>query len=159
MFRKTSIRALALQIGLLLSLAAFGGHANELRNGDINTGYFGNVAIKGYDTVAYFTESSPVRGSRDYTHKWLGAVWHFATKEHRDMFVAAPTRYAPQYGGYCAYAAAQGQVADVDVYAWRIWKDKLYLNYSPRVRRMWANDIDGNIAKADAIWPAPLAND
>ena len=68
----------------------------------INTGYFGNVAIKGYDPVAYFTEGKAMEGSEDHALKWLGANWHFASNEHKEMFAATPTAYAPQYGGHCA---------------------------------------------------------
>ncbi len=68
----------------------------------VNMGYFGDVAIKGYDPVAYFTQNQAVEGSPQYSHHWLGATWYFASAEHRDMFMRDPAKYAPQYGGYCA---------------------------------------------------------
>ncbi len=111
------------------------------------------VAIEGYDPVAYFTEGKPVRGKEAFTHSFAGATWRFASAENRDAFAAAPGRYAPQYGGYCAWAVSQGYTASTDPDAWRIEGDKLYLNYSKSVQRRWERDIPGNIAKADANWP------
>lgn len=98
----------------------------------VNTGYFGDVAIKGYDPVAYFTENKAVEGSAEFTYRWLGATWHFASAEHRDRFMKEPTRYAPQYGGYCADGVSFGTVTtNIDPKAWRIIEDKLYLSYDP----------------------------
>ena len=98
----------------------------------VNTGYFGDVAIKGYDPVAYFTENKAVEGSPEFSYRWLGATWQFASAEHRDQFIKEPTRYAPQYGGYCADGVSFGTVTtNIDPKAWRIIKDKLYLSYDP----------------------------
>lgn len=98
----------------------------------VNTGYFGDVAIKGYDPVAYFTQNQAVEGSPQYSHRWLGAEWHFASAENRDLFVADPAKYAPQYGGYCADGVSFGTVTtNIDPKAWRIIDDKLYLSYDP----------------------------
>ena len=98
----------------------------------VNTGYFGDVAIKGYDPVAYFTENKAVEGSPEFTYRWLGATWQFASAEHRDQFMKEPTRYAPQYGGYCADGVSFGTVTtNIDPKAWRIIEDKLYLSYDP----------------------------
>ena len=114
---------------------------------------FGGVAINGYDPVAYFTDGKPVDGSDDFTHDWNGATWRFASAEHRDMFAADPEKYAPQYGGYCAWAVSQGYTASTDPTAWKIVDDKLYLNYSVGVQQRWVKDIPGNIAKGDKNWP------
>ncbi|MEI2299366.1 YHS domain-containing (seleno)protein [Ensifer sp. MJa1] len=98
----------------------------------VNTGYFGDVAIKGYDPVAYFTENKAVEGSPDFSYRWLGATWQFASAEHRDQFMKEPTRYAPQYGGYCADGVSFGTVTtNIDPKAWRIIENKLYLSYDP----------------------------
>ncbi|KRD50139.1 hypothetical protein IB265_20595 [Ensifer sp. ENS10] len=98
----------------------------------VNTGYFGDVAIKGYDPVAYFTENKAVEGSPEFSYRWLGATWQFASAEHRDQFIKEPTRYAPQYGGYCADGVSFGTVTtNIDPKAWRIIEDKLYLSYDP----------------------------
>ena len=98
----------------------------------VNTGYFGDVAIKGYDPVAYFTEDRAVEGSAQYSHRWLGATWHFASAENLELFKKEPAKYAPQYGGYCADGVSLGTVTtNVDPRAWRIIEGKLYINYDP----------------------------
>ncbi|WP_237684200.1 YHS domain-containing (seleno)protein [Pseudaminobacter soli (ex Zhang et al. 2022)] len=98
----------------------------------VNTGYFGDVAIKGYDPVAYFTDNAAVQGSQQYTYRWLGATWVFASAENRDLFKADPAKYAPQYGGYCADGVSFGTVTtNIDPKAWRIIDGKLYLSYDP----------------------------
>ncbi len=114
------------------------------------------VAIKGYDPVAYFVDEKAVEGSKSYTSEWQGATWYFHDEKHRDLFAHVPEKYAPQYGGYCAYAVSKGSLAAVDPEAWTIHEGKLYLNLSRRVRELWSRDIPGNIAKADANWPAVL---
>lgn len=113
----------------------------------------GGVAIEGTDPVAYFTEGRPVAGSEAFTHSYQGAVWHFASAANRDAFAADPARYAPQYGGYCAWAVSQGYTASTVAEAWHIEDGKLYLNYSKGVQRRWAENIPGNITKADGNWP------
>ncbi|OCP19417.1 hypothetical protein BC361_30910 [Ensifer sp. LC54] len=98
----------------------------------VNTGYFGDVAIKGYDPVAYFTESKALEGSPQYSYRWLGANWQFASAENRELFIREPTRYAPQYGGYCADGVSFGTVTtNIDPKAWRIIEGKLFLSYDP----------------------------
>ncbi|MET0943587.1 MAG: YHS domain-containing (seleno)protein [Mesorhizobium sp.] len=98
----------------------------------VNTGYFGDVAIRGYDPVAYFTESKAVEGTKKFTYRWLGATWQFANAEHRDLFEKDPVKYAPQYGGHCADGVSFGTVTtNIDPKAWRIIEGKLYLSYDP----------------------------
>ena len=118
----------------------------------VNETFFG-TAIHGYDPVAYFTEGKPREGSSDYTHEWRGATWRFASAENRDRFRAEPEAYAPQYGGYCAYAVAKGATANGDPELWAIEGGKLYLNLNPDVQKLWDADRPGYIAKADANWP------
>ncbi|MEL6680280.1 MAG: YHS domain-containing (seleno)protein [Pseudomonadota bacterium] len=113
-------------------------------------------AIRGYDPVAYFTEGSPVKGSGDHQSEFNGATWSFATAENKARFDADPQAFAPQYGGYCAYAVAQGYTASIDPEAWRIVDGKLYLNYSKSVQTRWEQDIPGFISKADTNWPEVL---
>ena len=119
----------------------------------VNFNLDGGVAIKGTDPVAYFTESSVVQGTSEYAYEWSGAVWHFSSAEHRDLFAANPEQYAPQYGGYCAWAVSQGYTAPIDPEAWKIVDGKLYLNYDKRIQARWEKDIPGNIAKANENWP------
>lgn len=111
------------------------------------------VAILGTDPVAYFTLGQPTAGDPAYSHDWNGVTWHFATAQHRDLFAADPEKYAPQYGGFCAFAVSRGYTADIDPNAWRIVDDKLYLNLSPGVQARWERDIPGNISRADQNWP------
>lgn len=115
------------------------------------------VAVDGSDVVAYFTQGTPVAGSRDITHAWNGVTWRFSTEDNRAAFAADPEAYAPQYGGYCAWAVSQGYTASTIPEAWKIVDGKLYLNFSRRVQRRWERDIPGNIAAGDANWPAVLA--
>ncbi len=114
------------------------------------------AAIRGYDPVAYFTRGEPVKGSRDFETEWNGAAWRFASAEHLELFLADPERYAPQYGGYCAWAVANNYTASTQPEAWSLHEDRLYLNYSLGVRSQWEQDIPGNVAKGDANWPAVL---
>ena len=117
---------------------------------------FSSAAIWGYDPVAYFTESRPVKGSRAFTAQYNGANWRFASAANRDAFNANPQRFAPQYGGYCAWAVSQGHTAKTDPKAWRIVDGKLYLNFDKTVQTRWERDIPGNIRKGDANWPRVL---
>ena len=137
-------------LALAALLAAIGGaHAG----GEINAGFFGNVAIEGYDPVAYFTEARPVEGRDGHEFEWKGAVWRFASAANRERFAKSPEMYAPQYGGYCAWAVSQGYTAKIDPAAWRIVDGKLYLNYSKSVQRQWTEEIAVNIAEGDRNWP------
>ena len=131
----------------------FGGSGSVHAEGLINTGYFGGIAIKGYDPVAYFTKARAMKGSEKFAHTWLGAPWHFANARHRDLFAAEPIKYAPQFGGYCADGVAYGQsTANIDPEAWRIINGKLYLNYDKGAAAE-LEEIPGQINKAKANWP------
>ncbi|MEM6727971.1 MAG: YHS domain-containing (seleno)protein [Pseudomonadota bacterium] len=116
----------------------------------------GGAAIRGADAVAYFTEGRAVDGSPDFTAEHMGTTWRFVSAENRDLFMADPDAYAPQYGGYCAFAVSRGYTASIDPEAWTVHDGKLYLNFSKSVRRRWSRDIPGNIAAGDANWPAVL---
>lgn len=121
--------------------------------GEINTGYFGNTAIKGYDPVAYFTERQAMRGSENISHDWLGAKWLFANEAHRDLFAENPVKYAPQYGGHCADGVAYGDVTrNIDPQAWRIIEGKLYLNYDQGAAAE-IEELDGQLEKSRQNWP------
>jgi hypothetical protein len=118
----------------------------------VNTNWRG-LAIKGYDPVAYFTESKPVEGDGDFEFKWMDATWRFASEANRKLFAAEPEKYAPQFGGFCSWAVSQGYTAGIDPEAWKIVEGKLYLNYSLKVQKTWEEDVPGNITRADANWP------
>lgn len=113
----------------------------------------GGVAIRGHDPVAYFTQGAAVRGDASIAGEHGGATYHFASAENRNAFLADPERYAPQYGGFCAYAVANGYTATIDPEAFTVHGDKLYLNFSKSIRSRWERDIPGNIARGDANWP------
>ena len=122
----------------------------------VYTGTLSDLAVSGYDPVAYFTEGKPVEGSAAFEHKWKGATWRFANAKNLEAFKADPEAYAPQYGGYCAWAVSQGYTASADPSAWRIVGKKLYLNYNREVQQNWEKDAAGNIVKADGNWPKVL---
>jgi hypothetical protein len=120
----------------------------------VNTGR-DRLAVKGYDVVAY-TTGAALRGTPEFEYPWNDARWRFTSAANRDLFAAAPETYAPQFGGYCAYAVSRGYTADIDPEAFKVVGGRLYLNYSKSVQRTWERDIPGNIVKAEANWPAVL---
>ena len=115
-----------------------------------------DLAIRGTDPVAYFTEGKVVEGNSEYESEWQGAIWRFSSAENQELFDSDPEAYAPQYGGYCAKALSEGNVVSSDPEAWKIVDGKLYLNYSPQVQQQWIQDIEGNIALADEMYPDVL---
>jgi len=122
----------------------------------VYTGTLSDLAVSGYDPVAYFTEGKPVEGSSKFEYEWKDATWRFANAKNLETFKADPEAYAPQYGGYCAWAVSQGYTASSDPDAWKIVDKKLYLNYSKDVQKTWQQDVPGNISKADKNWPTVL---
>ena len=147
------LASLILAFGLLSAVPAPAWAKSE-----INASFIGGVAIEGTDPVAYFTEGKAVKGSSGFTHRWKGATWRFKNAANRDAFAAEPEKYAPKFGGYCAWAVSRGYTADIDPEAWKIYRGKLYLNYSKGVQAQWTEDIPGNIAKAESHWPGVLDN-
>ena len=141
---------MAFVLALLLSLLA------SDPKPEINT-ESDSLALRGYDAVAYFTDAQAIRGLAQFEVTWKSARWRFATAAHRDQFIKAPERYAPQFGGYCAWAVAHNYTADGDPDAWKIVDGKLYLNYSKRVQKKWETDIPGFTRQGDANWPGVLS--
>ena len=111
------------------------------------------LALGGYDSVAYFTEGKAVEGDQALTHQWRGATWRFASAANRDLFIAAPEKYAPQYGGYCSWAVSHGHTASGDPKAWKIVGGKLYLNYNEEIKKKWEEDEPQYIEQGDHNWP------
>ena len=149
----------ACQFVLVATLAAFASSAPAAAGTAVNTGYFGGVAIEGYDPVGYFTEGRPMKGSEEFVYDWLGAIWYFANAQHRDLFAKQPVKYAPQYGGHCALGTAFGEsTANIDPEAWSIVDGKLYLQYSKSGREEWERDRANRIAAADQKWPEVKAS-
>lgn len=119
----------------------------------VNKGKDG-VAVRGYDVVAYFDQSAAVRGSQEFQQQWQGATWRFSSAANRDKFAAAPQRYAPQFGGYCAWAVGHNYTADADPEAWKIIDGKLYLNYNKSVQKKWEPEARKWIPEGERNWPA-----
>jgi len=113
----------------------------------------GHVAIQGYDPVAYFNQSKPVPGNAQFSHEWNGATWQFANAENLAAFRAEPERYAPQFGGYCAFAVANGYTARTDPAAWHIEDGKLYLNFDAATQEKWLADRTKLIPAGHSNWP------
>ncbi len=147
MNRRTAITALA-----ATALGASMGHAMTPE-----TFTRGGLAISGHDPVAYFTQGAPVKGQSVHALIWNGAEWRFASAANRAAFDQDPTAYAPQFGGYCAYAVARNYTAKTEPDAWHIHEGRLYFNYNKRVRTLWRRDVPGEIARGNANWPAVLA--
>ena len=149
-----------LQVSAALAPAALG-VAGALRSAPalaatdpIYTSLFSDKALGGHDTVAYFTEGRALEGSSRHTTEWRGATWSFASAENLEAFVAEPERWAPAYGGYCAYAMAQGQAAKGDPLQWTIVGERLFVNYDAEVKALWREDPETFIRQADGHWPS-----
>ncbi len=110
-------------------------------------------AIRGYDPVSFFVSGQPMMGHDSLSYAWNSAVWLFATAANRDSFSRAPEKYAPQYGGYCAYGTADGHKAPTETDTWSIVAGKLYFNYNKKVKQYWEKDRENLIRKADTNWP------
>ncbi|MFT3908160.1 MAG: YHS domain-containing (seleno)protein [Ferruginibacter sp.] len=111
------------------------------------------VAINGYDPVAYFKKNKPVKGDEQFSFKWNEANWLFSSQENLDSFKMNPLKFAPQYGGYCAYGMSEGHKASTEPGAWTIVNEKLYLNYNSKVKTYWNKDQAKRIEDADKKWP------
>jgi YHS domain-containing protein len=112
------------------------------------------LAIQGYDPVAFFIDGKPVKGKPEFPARHNGALYYFASKEHRDLFKADPAKYEPAFGGYCAYGVSRNKLVGIDVDAFQIVNNRLLLQYSKGVREDFNKDTKGNLTKADGNWPA-----
>lgn len=137
--------------------AGFSGTAAYAASPEIFTARFNNLAVGGYDPVAYFEAGAPVKGDKEFTYEYSGATWRFSSADNLEKFKGDPAAFAPQYGGYCAWAVSQGYTAPGNPENWSVRDGKLYLNYNDKVQSDWLKDPDGFIAKADANWPAVLS--
>lgn len=148
------MKPVILAVTAIFAAAALPGAALAAK-APVYTAPFSDVAVGGYDVVSYFG-GKPVKGSAQFQTKWKGATWQFANAGDLARFKANPAAYAPQYGGYCAWAVAQGRTAPGDPTQWRVVGGKLYLNYNAEIQSKWVKDIPGFIKKADANWPSVL---
>jgi YHS domain-containing protein len=136
------IRVIAIAALSLISAASLAGDFFETDG----------VALRGYDPVAYFA-SAPQKGQAQYSYEYKGSKFHFASDANRRAFMAMPEKYAPQFGGYCAFGTAQGYKVSTQPDAFAIVADKLYLNYDKKVQKIWQQDVPGNIERAEKNWP------
>lgn len=112
------------------------------------------IAINGYDAVACFMQNSAVKGSEAFSYQWNNAQWLFSSQSHLDLFKKNPEKYAPQYGGWCAYGVSENHKSPTDPKAFTISGDKLYLNYNTKVMQLWRRDTTKHINLANQNWPA-----
>lgn len=147
--KSSTVRTLINTFALFLCLTS----VNAFAINEIYTGFFSSSAIKGYDTVAYFTEGKAVKGSKKYRYKWKDTNWNFSSQENADLFAANPEKYAPQYGGWCAYAISQNTTAGIEPDQFSVVDGKLYLNYDKKIQDRWVNSKEKFIIDADKYWP------
>lgn len=153
------IKALILIGTMMLGLGMTQAYADEPPINTLSGSLFETktgIAIKGYDPVAYFTQNKPVKGVDAYVYEWQGAKWKFANQANLDTFKANPTKYAPQYGGYCAYGVANDNLVSIEPDKFTIIDGKLYLNYDADVQSKWLKDTAGYIRKADSKFSSLL---
>jgi YHS domain-containing protein len=131
--------------------------AKALALDPIFTPWTSNLAIRGYDPVAYFIENKAVEGSKNFEFEWKDATWRFSSQENLTKFKADPESFAPQYGGYCAYAVAKNSTASIDPTQFSIVDGKLYLNYNKKIQQQWLKDQASFIEQADKNWPSLLS--
>ncbi|ASG08353.1 MULTISPECIES: YHS domain-containing (seleno)protein [Vibrio] len=137
-------------LGLLLLFVS----SVSLAEDEIYTSFLSNKALSGYDTVAYFTKGEPVKGSSDFSTLYKNAQWYFSSKENLELFLNNPNQYAPQYGGYCAWAVSEkNDFAPGDPNQWAIVDGKLYLNYDKKIKTLWDTNQAVHIQQADKNWP------
>jgi YHS domain-containing protein len=144
--------------GATFAISLMLGYMPAFATDSVNTGYFGGIAIMGYDPVAYFAEGRAMKGSEQFSYDWLGTPWLFANNKHRELFIGDPTKYAPQYGGYCVGEVAfNGATINIDPEAWAIIDGKLYLSYGKEFNDKFEADPNDFLAKAEANWPTVKA--
>ena len=143
---KSSLKTLVAASALAVSGSLFAADIDI--NADQN-----DIALHGYDAVSYFTKGKPTEGSFEYTATYKNAIFKFASAENRDKFRADPVKYAPQYGGYCAFGTSVEKKFDGDPNAWKVVDGKLYLNLNKNVQNKWLTDVPGYIESADTAWP------
>ncbi len=116
------------------------------------------VILDGYDPVAFFTDNKPVKGSADFQTTHNGAIYYFASADHKALFEAEPKKYEPQFGAFCAYAVSLGRTAPIDVSTFSIVNGRLVLQHNQKAVNGWNMDVPGNLALADTYWPAVVRN-
>ena len=141
-----NIKQLITSIALTLAVSA---QAADL----VNVSGASNIAVSGYDTVAFFTDHKPVNGDPGISATYQGATYIFASKEHKELFEATPEKYTPQCGGYCAFGVSVGALFPVEISTWQVHDGKLYLNLNQTILKKFNADFDANVAKVQKNWP------
>ena len=151
----------SIKIGFITSLSLFLLLLSSLSFAadPVYTGLFSHKALGGYDSVAYFSLGKAVKGLAQFNYRYQGAIWYFSNDRHLALFSQNPQQYAPQYGGYCAYAIANNEIVSSDPQQWSIINDKLYLNYDAEVQQLWLQQQDKYIHQADRNWPHIIADE
>jgi YHS domain-containing protein len=111
------------------------------------------LALQGYDPVAYFTDNKPVKGDENYTASYKGGTYRFASAAHKETFESNPAKYAPQFGGFCGYAASINKLAPIEVEYFQVLHGRLVMQHNEKAWKLWHEDVEGNLRKADANWP------
>jgi YHS domain-containing protein len=154
-------RELLLLLALLAMAVLLANHdvarAQQSPKPQVFTEFRSKLALDGYDPVAYFKSGKALKGSSAQAVTWNGATWHFSSADNKAAFEARPQAYAPQFGGYCAWAVSEGYTAKGDPNNWRIVDGKLYVNYNASVQRTWEKDVPGHVAKGQKNWPTVLS--
>ncbi len=137
---------------IIVMSTAFAVTAEASADDLIYTSWRNNDAVGGYDVVSFYS-GKPLKGQSQYSTEYWGAIWHFSSRANLDLFKTNPSAFIPQYGGYCAWAAANGKLAKGAPDNWHIRDGKLYLNFNDRIQKLWEKDIPGFITDADNYWP------
>jgi YHS domain-containing protein len=142
--------AAVLALAFSLPLAAASG--KPLVNVDKN-----GVIVDGYDVVAYFTDGRPVEGQPEFASSHGGATYWFASAEHKALFDADPAKYAPEFGGFCAYAVSRNGLRPIDPAVFHFVGGKLFLQHTRKAYDLFERDEPGNTKRAYANWPKLVA--
>ena len=118
----------------------------------VHTSWRNNIAAGGMDVVTFFS-GKPQEGKSEFSTRYQGADWHFFSQANKDLFLTNPEQFAPQYGGYCAWAVAQGKLAKGDPDHWAVEDGRLYFNYNSRIQKKWDQDRSNFIVNGDQNWP------
>lgn len=155
--KKKIIKRIGFGLLILVAIAFVGAKIKRVTplvwgHKEVNTPMFGNEAINGYDPVAYFTLNKAVKGDKAFTHSWNGATWYLSSQQNADLFKATPEKYAPQFGGYCAFAVSKGFTANTDPEAFKVINDKLYLCADKGMLKKWLAGGEETLNKSVTNW-------
>lgn len=145
MKRLLNLKTLLIVFTVGLATSVFAGNDTETDSDQI--------ILAGHDAVAYFTQGQPVLGSSDITSVYNEAIYRFSSTENRDTFNDNPEKYAPAYGGFCAFGATFGKKFEIDGKAFEVVDGRLYVNKNLEVYAAWKKDIPKHLDQANTQWP------